>query len=359
MGSAIRDLQRALELAHYARRLRGQRFVVALGGQLSLREFALDLKLLGAYGLEAVMVVPAVAGQAAPVVEEMSAQASVFDRIEVEGDGMLGARVVVDTVLASWERGRVPVVVTPDPAPDEAPTPAQRWAARIAMATGARRLLLAVPAAQTEGRDGQLSVSEAAQIDDPLWRFVVGRVREGLPGVVVLPGRAGCLFEEFFTHHGAGVLVGDALVEEIRGAGPADSADVELLLKADIDRGLIRPAPDAELRQTIDQHLVYTIDGVVVATARLVPWGTSAELSRFGTLPRYRGRGRARRLAEALLARARADGHTTAFALSTNERMWQFFESLGFVEAPRDRLPGRWLEGYDLERPSKAFTRPL
>ena len=74
MGSAIRDLQRALELAHYARRLRGQRFVVALGGQLSLREFALDLKLLGAYGLEAVMVVPAVAGQAAPVVEEMSAQ---------------------------------------------------------------------------------------------------------------------------------------------------------------------------------------------------------------------------------------------------------------------------------------------
>jgi N-acetylglutamate synthase-like GNAT family acetyltransferase len=332
---------------------------VALGGQLELREFALDLKLLGAYGLEAVMVVPAVAGLAAPVVEEMSAEASVFERVEVGGDGMLGARVVVDTVLASWRRGRVPVVVAPDPSGDESPTPAQRWAGRIAMATGARRLLLAVPPVQIEGRGGQLTVAEAEQIDDPPWSFVVERVREGVPGVVVLPGRAGCLFEELFTHHGAGVLVGDALAEEVRGAVPADSADIELLMKADIERGLIRPASDAELRRTIDQHLVYTIDGLVVATARLVPWGESAELSRFGTLLRYRGRGRARRLAEALLTRARADGHSSAFALSTNERMWQFFESLGFVEAPREGLPARWREGYDLDRPSRAFTRTL
>lgn len=359
MESTHRKLQRALELAHYARRLRGQRFVVALGGRLRLREFALDLKLLGAYGLEAVMVVPAAAGQAAPVVAEVSAEGTVFERIEVGGEGAVGARVVVDGVLAALTRGRVPVVVAPDPASGEAPGPAKRWAARIAAATGARRLLLAVPEPQLGGRDGQLTIAEARRIEDPLWDFVAESADGGIPGVVVLPGRAGCLFEELFTHHGSGVLVGDTLTEEIRGAGPTDSADVELLLKADIARGLIRPASDAELRRTIDQHLVYTIDGLLVATARLVPWGDAAELSRFGTLPRYRGRGRARRLADALLDRAREGGHTRVFALSTDERMWRFFESLGFESTPRESLPGAWLSGYDLGRPSRAFSRPV
>ena len=359
VSSTLRDLQRALELAHYARRLRGQRFVVALGGTLKLGDFLLDLKLLGAYGLEAVMVVPAAAGHATPLLEEISEEGVPFERVEVDGDSAGGARVLVDTVLASLGRGRVPVVVARDPASDARPGPAKRLARRIARAIGARRLLLAVQGDVDTERQGQMTVAEAAAVGGPLWDFVVSSVQAGIPGVVVLPGRAGCLFEELFTHHGAGVLVGDALVEEIRAAGPADTADVELLLKADIERGLIRPASDAELRRTIHQHLVYTIDGVVVATARLVPWGASAELSRFGTLPRYRGRGRARQLAEALLARAHDSGYAEVFALSTDERMWRFFESLGFCSVERDALPTAWLDGYDIARPSRAYSQSV
>ncbi len=357
--SAVRDLQRALEFAHYARRWSGQRLVVALGGRLRLGDFLLDLKLLGAYGLEAVMVVPAAAGHAAPVVAEASAEGVPFERVCIEGASAGGERLVVDMVLAALGRGRVPVVVAPDPSSDEAPGPAKRLGLRIASAVAARRLILAVPEEDVAGRQGQMTAAEARALDLPLWNFVVRGVEAGLPGVVVLPARAGCLFEELFTHHGAGVLVGDALPEEIREAGPADSADVELLLKADIERGLIRPATDAELRRTIEQHLVYTIDGVVVATARLVPWGEAAELSRFGTLPRYRGRGRARRLAEALMERARRAGHEQLFALSTDARMWRFFESLGFIETPRERLPEVWRRDYDLERPSRGYSRSV
>ena len=332
---------------------------MALGGTLRLGDLLLDLKLLGAYGLEAVMVVPAAAGHAAPVLDEASEEGVPFEKVQVDGDSAGGARVLVGAVLASLARGRVPVVVAPDPASEQPPGPAKRIARRLALAIDARRLLLAVPDEADTQRQGQMTTAEAAAVGRPLWDFVVGSVEAGIPGVVVLPGRAGCLFEELFTHHGAGVLVGDALAEEIRPAQPADRADVELLLKADIERGLIRPATDAELRQTIHQHLVYTIDGVVVATARLVPWGDSAELSRFGTLPRYQGRGRARRLAEALLERARETGYRDVFALSTDERMWRFFESLGFASAERASLPAAWRAGYDFSRASRAYSQTV
>ena len=164
------------------------------------------------------------------------------------------------------------------------------------------------------------------------------------------------LFMTAFTHHGSGLMLGHALAEGVRPAHPGDAADIFLLLRDDVHRGAIRPVDEHGVAETLEQHLVYVIDGVVVGTARLIPHGDRAELSRFATLPRYRGRGRARALGEALIDRARAQGYAGVFALSIEARMWGFFESLGMSPADRATLPESWLAGYDLSRPSRAYA---
>ncbi len=346
--SHLADLQRALELAHYARRWRGQRFVVALGGRLTLADVMLDVRLFGAYGLAAILVVRSAGGRTVEAVSRARSEGLPFVVVDADAGR-------VDDAL---QAGLVPVVVTADPTDDTPPGPAKATAARLAVELGARRLLLAIRGARRPPGPSQVEAGEARGRGGPLWSFVADTVESGVP-VVVLPGEPGSLFEELFTHTGAGLLVGHALQEAIRSATRADAAEVELLLKADIARGLIRPASDEELRETIEQHLLYTIDELVVATARLRPWSDAAELSRFATLPRYRGRGRARRLAEALVERARQEGHSRLFALSTHPKMWRFFESLGFGGVDRESLPRDWLAGYDLGRPSRAFAMDL
>jgi N-acetylglutamate synthase-like GNAT family acetyltransferase len=188
-------------------------------------------------------------------------------------------------------------------------------------------------------------------------RLLVEAAANGLP-VVLLSAGAGCVFEELFTHHGAGVLIGDPQAEVIRVAQADDAADIFLLLRGDMERGTVRRVDEGEVARSASDHLVYTIDDIVVGTARLAPHGQWAELSRFATLPRYRGRGRARELGLALITWARARGFSDLFALSVDARMWAFFESLGFVATPREALPASWQAGYDFDRPSRAFHRP-
>ncbi|MCA9525160.1 MAG: GNAT family N-acetyltransferase, partial [Myxococcales bacterium] len=144
-----------------------------------------------------------------------------------------------------------------------------------------------------------------------------------------------------------------------REATLADAADLHLLLKAEMARGVVKPVSDRQIAATAHEHLVITIDGLVVGTARLAPYGTWAEMSRFATLPRYRGRGRARTLGLALIERARQLGFADLFALSVDARMWRFFESLGLEAIEREALPASWQAGYDFARPSRAFHRRL
>ncbi|MCH8077986.1 MAG: amino-acid N-acetyltransferase, partial [SAR324 cluster bacterium] len=77
------------------------------------------------------------------------------------------------------------------------------------------------------------------------------------------------------------------------------------------------------------------------------------------TLPRYRGKGRARELARQLIAEAGAQGYRGVFALSVDERMWEFFLSLGFQRVARESLPEGWRRQYDMNRDSRAFRMKL
>lgn len=353
--ASIEALRRALEIAHFARRQRGTCFVAALGGAVPLATLLLDVRLVAAHDLLGIIVA-----------RRSAVDAGSIAAIAAEGVPLTECPANPAAIRRCLRRRRLPVVLVDAPA-----SPAlglvERIAADLAATVGARRFLSIRDhaALQTVPRTAHLTRAEVEGMLDAdaavaaEWRFVLDRLHDPIAGMVLLPAAPGSLFEELFTHQGAGVLIGDPADERIRPATTADAPDIGLLLKAEMHRGVVRPADDREIARTATQHLVYTMDDLIVGTARLAPHGDWAEMSRFATLPRYRGRGRARRLGQALIARARELGYAHLFALSVDARMWRFFESLGFSAIHRHALPSTWQAGYDFTRPSRAFHRAM
>jgi predicted GNAT family N-acyltransferase len=89
-------------------------------------------------------------------------------------------------------------------------------------------------------------------------------------------------------------------------------------------------APDA--RGTSCFHLLGTVDGEPVATARWRPVGDAAKLERFAVLEAYRGGGLGRQLVAATLEAARAAGHSR-FMLHAQAHLEGFYASFGFRRA--------------------------
>ena len=98
---------------------------------------------------------------------------------------------------------------------------------------------------------------------------------------------------------------------------------------------------------------------MAVGLACLKPYGEEVELAQISALARYRGKGRGKELARVLIARAREIGCKGVFALSIDERMWEFFLSLGLEQVSRDSLPEPWRRDYDMTRNSRAFRLAL
>ncbi len=176
---------------------------------------------------------------------------------------------------------------------------------------------------------------------------------------VFLKAEAGSLFTELFTHRGSGTLVSDHFSNIVRSAVSSDVYDILLLMNPAMNDGSVIKYTEEQIASEIDTFSVYSVSGSIVATAKLNDFGEAAEIGKFCTLPKYRGRGRARELATSLIEKAKADGKKSVFGLSTSEEMWSFFKSLGFEEVSRESLADSWKENYDFARPSKAFKRCL
>src|SRR5262249_45855296 len=134
---------------------------------------------------------------------------------------------------------------------------------------------------------------------------------------------------------------------------------IALLLTPEQEAGRILKVDENEMEANIRSYWVYDIDGLLVGAARIKPFGTWAELAHFATLPRYRGKGRARELAMRLIREATIQGFEAVFAPSIGERMWESFRAFNCREIERAQLPPAWKEGYVMSRPSRALVRQL
>ncbi len=180
-----------------------------------------------------------------------------------------------------------------------------------------------------------------------------------LKDVVILAGKSGSVFKELFTHRGSGTLLSNSYRNQIRRANKNDVSEIAFLLKPHIQNNSMLPMSDDKILEQINTFSVYTVNGEIIAAAKLNDFGDGAEMAKFCTLPRYQRKGRARRLALNLIDQARQQGKQTLFSLSLEPAMWEFLLSLGFTETTYSELPESWLKNYNTSRGSKAFLLRL
>jgi N-acetylglutamate synthase-like GNAT family acetyltransferase len=177
--------------------------------------------------------------------------------------------------------------------------------------------------------------------------------------IVVLEAKAGALFQEVFSHRGAGTLFTSEYPTTFRRACPSDVADIALVMKPYIKAGFILPVTEPQIFDSLNDYYVYTMNGQIVASAKLSEYGECAEVGKICTLPRYQRKGRARAITEKVIEVARHAGKRWVFSLSTQDRMFVFFRQLGFREIPREELPAAWQADYNFSRSSRAFRLDL
>jgi len=372
------ELFRALELAHYAQRFRSKRFVIALPQEHLFHDLLLDLKVLGGYGIQVVLVVPDADFQLDRHIRTSNKRGTRF-HLSLLTDVLVSSAASLEgldfgRLARRLDEGRTPVIAhhLPETAAGTV-DPTFTLAGEVAAHLGADKLFLVTPLQdilrQLAGRSHLLpedlpalrTALEAAESPDlaALLPFIEAQLARGTPDVIVLGATPGLLFREVFTHEGAGVLFNRTRASRIRQADIADVTDVALLLRPEMATGRILPIDENTIERNIRHYWVYEIDGLLVCSACLKLYGDAAELAQFAALPRYRGKGRARELALRLIDYARGLSCRRVFALSLDERMWDFFTGLGFRETAREDLPAAWRAGYDLSRPSRAFLKEL
>lgn len=176
---------------------------------------------------------------------------------------------------------------------------------------------------------------------------------------VVLDDSPGALFQELFTHQGRGTLITEDYPNEIRHGHSKDIFMVSRIMKPYIEAGILLPLSEKELSSQIRNFLLYTINGSIIAGARMVDYNEAAELSKFFCLPRFRRQGHARCLCQAFIKKAQSLNKKYIFSLSISQGMWEFLKSLGFNEVNREELPNKWQSTYNFKRESKAFILKL
>jgi N-acetylglutamate synthase-like GNAT family acetyltransferase len=382
-----KELFRALEFAHYAERFRGETFVIALPAGASFAELLLDFKVLAGYRIGLVLVTEDPDFILDGVISKANQRGARFD-FSIVTD-LIFSRETSETALdftriqKSLGQGKTPVIAYQSAGKNhgaaslgggtEPLDTAYILAAAVARQIEPRKLFLVHSITEPLKRllpQGAVLEAELDQIASQLGRkfraeavSLLGFIREnlvaGIPDVVLIRGITGELFREVFTHDGAGVIFNASMRSEIRKAELSDVTDIALLLRSDIEAGRILPRTENSIEANIGAYWIYEIDGMGVGLACLHKYGEEAEMSQFSTLPRYRGKGRAKELARLLIAEAREQGYRGVFALSIDERMWEFFLSLGFQRVARESLPEGWRGQYDMNRDSRAFRMEL
>lgn len=375
--TATKELFRALEFAHYAERFRGKVFVLALTPETPLQGLLHDLRVLAGYHIQVVLVAPDPDLRLDRIVSQSNKRGTRLQLLMLtelafptEGPPL----VDYAGLRQDLAQGVMPILAYHwAPAGVDALEPSFHLAGELAVQLGADKLYLVTPkvgawfaaASRTQVLREEISRLDAELANggitghEPLLRFIHAALGRGIPDIVVVEGRPSYLFREVFTHDGAGILFTRVKPARIRQAEVRDVTDIALLLTPEQEAGRILKVDENDIEANIGSYWVYDIDGLPVGTARIKRFGDWAELAHFATLPRYRGKGRARELAQRLMAEAKAQGIRVVFALSIDPRMWEFFSELGFRPIDREQLPEAWKTGYDMSRPSRALVREL
>ena len=169
----------------------------------------------------------------------------------------------------------------------------------------------------------------------------------------------GALLRELFTRDGCGTLVTRENYENVRGAYIEDVGGIlELIRPLEESGALVRRSREL-LEGEIKRFTIIERDGMVIGCAALYPFsdGVSGELACVAVHNDYRSSQRGRKLLDFIERRARTQGLTTLYVLSTQTTHW--FREQGFEPIPVEDLPGERKSLYNYQRNSKVFRKQL
>lgn len=358
----------ALELFHYESRFRNQLFVIALEPEASLTSIITDLRVLQPSDIRVLVICYSYPGLPAEL-EQWNSRGCRFACVNFSLEQEPDAETV-QMVRERLRGQRIPVLTVPTdqakPRGEAARLVAQQ-ALRLADQLRAVKVffLSTFRGLEVDGVfyshptfddvEHFLEPGHSVNIGHEQLAFILNEGKGRKTEIVLLEARSGSLFQEIFTHRGRGTLFTKEYPNIVRRGQLSDVTDISFLMKPSIASGAMLPMSEDEIAAHIDEFFVYTINGALVASSWLVDYGEWVEAAKICTLPRFQGKGRARQLVQRMITDAQSSGKSALFSLSIDPKMWQFFESLGFQEIDRRQLPAKWLDKYDLTRPSRAF----
>jgi amino-acid N-acetyltransferase len=179
--------------------------------------------------------------------------------------------------------------------------------------------------------------------------------KKGTERAHVVDGRMeGAILREIFSNLGVGTMVYGNDYESIRAMQVEDIGDVLRLMQPLMEEGILVKRTEDDLMGKLADFAVYEIDGVVHACGALHDFGEGqAEIAAIATNPTYSHLSMGRKILSYLVEKAVKQGLTRVFVLTTRTVDW--FEQLGFTEAPLESLPAKKQASYNRARKSRIF----
>ncbi|MBP5519411.1 MAG: amino-acid N-acetyltransferase [Treponema sp.] len=179
--------------------------------------------------------------------------------------------------------------------------------------------------------------------------------RAGVTRVHILDGNIdGVLPCEIFSGLGSGTMIYTGNYGKVRKMVQTDIPSVLSIMRPFVEKGKLLPRTEAQLSATLEDYIVFELDGGVHACAALHSYSDGqAEIAAVAVDENYAHIGIGPKLMESLITQAKNQKASSIFIMTTQTADW--FEKLGFKEDSIDSLPAERKEIWTPQRNSKVF----
>lgn len=191
-------------------------------------------------------------------------------------------------------------------------------------------------------------------------RHCVRACEGGVERSHILPFAAdGALLTEIYTHDGIGTMVVDEKLESLREATADDIGGILQLIEPFERDGTLVKRDRTEIERDIGHYIVIEHDGVIFGCAALYPYpeAGTGEMAALTVSASVQGQGDGDRLLKRIEQRAKAQGLSSIFVLTTRAMHW--FVKRGFAVVDADWLPEARKRKYNWDRRSQVLVKQL
>jgi amino-acid N-acetyltransferase len=184
--------------------------------------------------------------------------------------------------------------------------------------------------------------------------------RNGVERSHILPFSVdGALLQEVYTHDGIGTMLVDEKLESLREANSDDIGGILSLIEPFERDGTLVKRDRTEIERDIGHYTVIEHDGVIFGCAALYPYpeAKTAEMAALTISPAVQGQGDGERILKRIEQRAKAQGLSSIFVLTTRTMHW--FIKRGFQQVDPDWLPEARKRKYNRDRRSQVLVKKL